>query len=81
MKGLPGDKLEGSLFVNDGGFYLRTGNFIFHNKPNNKAPLWEKEIFPDDYNIIAPGKSGMFAYNYHLGQKTGKMLLAVYGKW
>jgi hypothetical protein len=28
-KGLPGDKLEGSLFVNDRGFYLRTGNYIY----------------------------------------------------
>src|SRR5678815_2801629 len=29
-EGLPGDKLEGSLFVNDRGFYLRTGNYIYH---------------------------------------------------
>lgn len=67
-EGLPGDKLEGSLFVNDRGFYLRTGNYIYHNKPNKKAPFWEKEPFPDVYSNIAPGKSGIFAYNYHLGQ-------------
>jgi photosystem II stability/assembly factor-like uncharacterized protein len=72
-EGLPGDKLEGSLFVNDAGFYLRTGNYIYHNKPNNKAPFWEKEIFPDEYSNIAPGKSGMFAYNYHLGQFRQKI--------
>ncbi len=67
-EGLPGDKLEGNLFVNDRGFYLRTGNYIYHNKPNNVAPFWEKEIFPDEHSNIAPGRSGMFAYNYHLGQ-------------
>jgi hypothetical protein len=66
-EGLPGDKLEGSLFVNDRGFYLRTGNYIYHNKPNNRAPFWEKEMFPDDHSSIAPGKNGMFAYDYHQG--------------
>lgn len=72
-EGLPGDKLEGSFFVNDRGFYLRTGNNIYHNKPNNKAPFWEKEIFPDEHSNIAPGKSGIFAYNYHLGQFRQKI--------
>jgi photosystem II stability/assembly factor-like uncharacterized protein len=76
-EGLPGDKLEGSLFVNDDGFYLRTGNYIYHNKPNNKAPFWEKEIFPDTYSNIAPGKSGMFAYDYHQGQFRQK----INGEW
>ncbi len=66
-EGLPGDKLEGSLFVNDAGFYLRTGKTIYHNQPNNKASFWEKEIFPDDHSSIAPGKNGMFAYDYHQG--------------
>jgi hypothetical protein len=72
-EGLPGDKLEGSLFVNDRGFYLRTGNYIYHSKPNNKAPFWEKEIFPDDHSNIAPGKSRIFAYDYHLGQFRQKI--------
>ncbi len=72
-EGLPGDKLEGSLFVNDRGFYLRTGNYIYHSKPNNKAPFWEKEIFPDEHSNIAAGKSGIFAYNYHLGQFRQKI--------
>ncbi|MEJ8840894.1 hypothetical protein WG954_00770 [Lacibacter sp. H375] len=67
-EGLPGDKLEGSLFVNDGGFYLRTGKYIYHSKPNNKAPFWEKESFPDEHSNIAPGKNGMFAYDYHQGK-------------
>jgi len=72
-EGLPGDKLEGSLFVNDSGFYLRTGNYIYHNKPNNKAPFWEKEIFPDEHSNIAPGKAGIFAYDYHQGQFRQKI--------
>jgi photosystem II stability/assembly factor-like uncharacterized protein len=78
-EGLPGDKLEGSLFVNDRGFYLRTGNYIYHSKPNNKAPFWEKEIFPDDHSNIAPGKSGIFAYDYHQGQFRQKINGS--GKW
>lgn len=78
-EGLPGDKLEGSLFVNDRGFYLRTGNYIYHNKPNNKAPYWEKEIFPDEHSSIAPGKSGIFAYDYHQGQFRQKINGS--GKW
>jgi hypothetical protein len=72
-EGLPGDKLDGSLFVNDRGFYLRTGNYIYHNKPNNKVPFWEKEIFPDEHSNIAPGKSGIFAYDYHQGQFRQKI--------
>lgn len=66
-EGLPGDKLEGSFFVNDAGFYLRTGKSIYHNQPNSKTPSWEKEMFPDDHSNIAPGKNGMFAYDYHQG--------------
>lgn len=72
-EGLPGNKLEGSHFVNERGFYLRTGNYIYHSKPNNKAPFWEKEIFPDEHGSIAPGNSGIFAYNYHLGQFRQKV--------
>lgn len=32
-----------------------------------KAPFWEKEIFPDEHSNIAPGQSGIVAYDYHLG--------------
>lgn len=72
-EGLPGDKLEGSLFVNDGGFYLRSGNYIYHSKPNAKPPFWEKESFPDEHSNIAPGKNGMFAYDYHQGKFRQKI--------
>ncbi len=73
-EGLPGDKLEGSFFVNNSGFYLRTGNYIYHSKPNNKAPYWEKEIFPDEHSNIAPGKSRIFAYDYHHGAFRQKII-------
>lgn len=78
-EGLPGDKLEGSFFVNERGFYIRTGKYIFHSKPTNKPPFWEKENFPDEHSSIAPAKSGMFAYNYHLGQFRQKINRS--GKW
>jgi photosystem II stability/assembly factor-like uncharacterized protein len=36
-------------------------------------PFWNKELFPDEHASIAPGKAGIFAYNYRGGgifQKT-----------
>lgn len=78
-EGLPGDKLQGSLFVNDRGFYLRTGNYIYHSAPNQKAPFWVKEIFPDERSNIAPGKSGIFAYDYDYGQFRKRINGS--GKW
>ncbi|MCW3091759.1 MAG: glycosyl hydrolase repeat-containing protein [Ferruginibacter sp.] len=60
-------------FTDDNGFYLTAGNGIYHNKPNSKTTFWEKEIFPDEHSSIAPGKAGIFAYNYWGGgifQKT-----------
>jgi photosystem II stability/assembly factor-like uncharacterized protein len=61
------------FFADDNGFYLSAGNGIYHNKPNAKTPFWNKEIFPDEHNSIAPGKAGIFAYNYRgsgIFQKT-----------
>jgi photosystem II stability/assembly factor-like uncharacterized protein len=52
------------LFANDSGLYLRAGNGLYHSKPNSTAPFWKKEIFPDKQGSIAPGKTGIFAYNY-----------------
>ncbi len=72
-EGLPGNKLDGSLFVNDRGMYLRTGNYIFHNPAGSQTPGWEKEPFPDNHSTIAPGKAGMFAYDYNLGEFRQKL--------
>jgi hypothetical protein len=52
------------FFADDNGLYLPAGNGIYHNKPNSKTPFWKKEIFPDEHSSIAPGKAGIFAYNY-----------------
>ncbi|HTE23084.1 beta propeller repeat protein [Flavitalea sp.] len=52
------------FFANDNGLYLRAGDGIYHSMPNSTAPFWKKEIFPDKHSSIAPGKAGIFAYNY-----------------
>ena len=61
------------FFADDNGLWLTDGNGIYHSKPNFTAPFWNKEFFPDEHSSIAPGKDGIFAYNYHGGgifQKT-----------
>jgi len=61
------------FFADDNGLWLTDGNGIYHSKPNFTAPFWNKEIFPNEHSSIAPGKAGIFAYNYHGGgifQKT-----------
>ena len=68
-KGLPEnlrkDSIRGnSFFANDKGLFLRVGNGLYHSTPNATAPFWTKEIFPDEHSSIAPGKPGIFAYNY-----------------
>jgi photosystem II stability/assembly factor-like uncharacterized protein len=65
-EGLPANLEEGGFFANESGLYLRAGNGIYHSKPNSTAPFWKKEIFlfPDKQGSIAPGKAGIFAYNF-----------------
>jgi photosystem II stability/assembly factor-like uncharacterized protein len=68
-KGLPENLRENgprgdSIFANDKGLFLRVGNELYHNTPNATAPFWTKEIFSDKHSSIAPGKSGIVAYNY-----------------
>ena len=53
------------FFANDSGLHLRAGNGIYHSTPNSTAPFWEKEIFPDKQIQIAPGKAGIYAYNWN----------------
>ncbi len=77
-EGLPENLQEdviqrGSFFADDSAFYLRVGNGIYQTKPNSTAPFWEKEIFPDEHSSIAPGKTGIFAYNYSGGQFLQKI--------
>ncbi|WAC14060.1 WD40/YVTN/BNR-like repeat-containing protein [Dyadobacter pollutisoli] len=52
------------LFANDHGLYLRAGNGVYHSEPNSTTPFWTKEIFPSRQRNIAPGKNGIFAYDF-----------------
>lgn len=61
------------FFADDKGLWFTDANGIYHSKPDFKGPFWEKEIFTNEQTSIAPGKAGIFAYNYHGGgifQKT-----------
>jgi hypothetical protein len=67
--GLPGNITEtgarqDGFFANKSGFYLPVGNEIYHSRPDAMAPFWEKEMFPDKLGSIAPGKNGIFGFNY-----------------
>jgi photosystem II stability/assembly factor-like uncharacterized protein len=52
------------FFANDNGLYLRAGNGVYHSDPNSTTPFWTKETFPGKQRNIAPGKNGIFAYNF-----------------
>jgi photosystem II stability/assembly factor-like uncharacterized protein len=52
------------FFADDNGLWLSAGDGIYHSKPNSAAPFWEKEIIPGKHSSIAPGKAGIYAYNY-----------------
>ena len=69
-KGLPENLQEGVIqdfFANNSGLFLGVGNGIYHSNPNSTAPSWKKEIFlfPCKQGSIAPGKAGIFAYNFN----------------
>ncbi len=68
------DGIQRDGFVEkDSELYVRTGNGIYHRNPNSAAPLWRKEIFPGEQRSLAPGKTGVYAYDYsdgHFLQKT-----------
>jgi photosystem II stability/assembly factor-like uncharacterized protein len=57
-----------AFLADDNGLWLTAGNGIYHSKPNSPAPLWTKEILPKEHSSIAPGKAGIFAYNYWGGE-------------
>jgi photosystem II stability/assembly factor-like uncharacterized protein len=52
------------FFANDNGIYLTDGNGLYHSKPYAPVPFWTKMISPEEPGSIAPGKPGIFAYNY-----------------
>ncbi|MGB3074717.1 MAG: hypothetical protein WBB36_05330, partial [Chitinophagales bacterium] len=53
------------FYADDNGLYLTDANWIYHTNTNSTAPFWTKDIFPDPHSNIAPGKTGIFAYNYY----------------
>ena len=63
-EGLPENLRGESFFADEGGLYLRAGNSIYHSNPNSTIPFWKKEMLPDPHGSIAPGKTGIYAYNY-----------------
>lgn len=71
-EGLPEDVQPVGFVEKDNAVYVRSGNGIFHHKPNSTAPFWEKEAFPNNYSEITPGRNGIFAYNYE-GQFLQRM--------
>ena len=64
-EGLPEVLKDVSCFADENGFYLRVGNEVYRNAPDASHPDWNKEMLPDNYPNIAPGKSGIFAFNYN----------------
>jgi photosystem II stability/assembly factor-like uncharacterized protein len=64
------DVQRNGFFSNDNGFYLRTGNGVYHSQQNSTAPFWIKDI--------DPSRIGILAYNFE-GQCFQKM--AGKGTW
>ncbi|MBC7743711.1 MAG: exo-alpha-sialidase [Flavobacterium sp.] len=58
------DVQRDGFFANDNGFYLRTDDGLYHSQRNSTVPFWIKEIFPGQQSRIAPGRTGILAYNY-----------------
>ncbi|GAB4013648.1 hypothetical protein GCM10028808_33400 [Spirosoma migulaei] len=64
-EGLPENLPADSFVDHDSELYISAGNGIYHSKPNSTAPFWEKEISPEKYSSLIPGKTGIVAYNYN----------------
>lgn len=65
-KGLPKNIEEGGFVANNSELFLHAENGMYLNKPNSTASFWKKEgfHFTSKQGGIAPGKTGIFAYNY-----------------
>ena len=63
-EGLPENSQADGFIEKDSELYIGAENGIYHGKANSTAPFWQKEISPDGHSGIAPGKTGIFAYNY-----------------
>ena len=63
------------FFATDSGLFLRAGNGVYHSEPNSTTRFWTKEILSGKQSNIAPGKNGIFAYNFR-----GQFLQKINGK-
>lgn len=63
-EGLPENVQPVGFVEKDNAIYVRSGNAIFHHKPNATAPFWEKEVFPNNYSEITASRNGIFAFDY-----------------
>jgi photosystem II stability/assembly factor-like uncharacterized protein len=52
------------FFANDRGLYLRARNGVYHSEPNSATRFWTKDILRGEQGNIAPGRNGIFAYNF-----------------
>jgi photosystem II stability/assembly factor-like uncharacterized protein len=53
-----------NVFIADEhGLYMTEGNGLYYHDPNTAAPIWTKALIPDENVSIAPGRSGIIAYN------------------
>lgn len=53
-----------AFIADSNGLWFTAGNEIYHSKTNLMAPFWTKANSPDEHSSIAPGNSGISAYNY-----------------
>ena len=61
--GLSDQVREVSCFGDESGLYVRIGHELFHTEPHASTPYWTHEMLPDPYGLIAPGNSGIVAFN------------------
>lgn len=61
---LKDDLWTDDFFADESGLHLRAYNDgIYHSKPASTAPFWDKESSPHKQGSLAPGKTGIFAYD------------------
>ena len=53
-----------AFFADSNGLWFTAGKDIYHSKPNLTDPFWTKANSPGADSSIAPGNSGISAYNY-----------------
>jgi photosystem II stability/assembly factor-like uncharacterized protein len=68
------DIRKDKFFTTDKGLFLSAGDGIYHSEPYSASGVWKKEASLYKAGSIAPGKSGIYSYNYQgkvLQKKNG----------